>query len=118
MKNFTKDDLKNRMIVEYRNGERRMVIDDILLGDNDWCSLCQYSDDLICTSCRVGENCSDYDIMKVFSEIYSYNRMRTISIDNGDKLLWQRLEVKEVTMAEVEEKFGCKVKIVSDGRIV
>lgn len=28
------------------------------------------------------------------------------------RLLWEReLEAKEVTMAEVEEKFGCKVKI-------
>jgi hypothetical protein len=27
---------------------------------------------------------------------------------------WKREEVKEVTMAEVEEKFGCKVKIVKE----
>lgn len=27
---------------------------------------------------------------------------------------WQREEIKEVTMAEVEEKFGCKVKIVKE----
>jgi len=27
---------------------------------------------------------------------------------------WEREEVKEVTMAEVEEKFGCKVKIVKE----
>lgn len=27
------------------------------------------------------------------------------------RLLWEREPVKEVTMAEVEEKFGCKVKI-------
>lgn len=27
---------------------------------------------------------------------------------------WKREEVKEVTMADVEEKFGCKVKIVKE----
>lgn len=27
---------------------------------------------------------------------------------------WKRGEIKEVTMAEVEEKFGCKVKIVKE----
>jgi hypothetical protein len=27
---------------------------------------------------------------------------------------WKREEVKEVTMAEIEEKFGCKVKIVKE----
>lgn len=27
---------------------------------------------------------------------------------------WKREEIKEVTMAEVEEKFGCKVKIVKE----
>jgi len=32
-----------------------------------------------------------------------------ISEDTG--LVWKREDVKEVTMKEVEEKFGCKVKI-------
>ena len=114
MRTFTKKDLKNRMVVEYRNGERYMVVDDILLGDNYWCSLSQYSDDLTRKSCRVGEVCSDYDIVKVFPEIYYYSRMRTISVRNGDKILWQRHEVKEVTMTEIEEKFGCKVKIIKE----
>lgn len=114
MKEFTKSDLKNRMVVEYRNGNRRLVVGDVLLGDNYWCSLSQYGDDLKRKSRRVGEDCSNYDIMKVFPEIWGYSRMRTISVENGDKPIWQRSEVKEVTMAELEEKFGCKVKIVKE----
>ena len=27
---------------------------------------------------------------------------------------WERASIKEVTMSEVEEKFGCKVKIIND----
>jgi len=109
MKEFTKADLRNRMVVQYRNGERRMVVGDVLLGDNCWCCLAQYNDDLIRIGCR-----RDYDIMKVFPKIWGYNRMRTISVGNGAKILWERSEVKEVTMDEVEEKFGCKVKIVKE----
>ena len=30
------------------------------------------------------------------------------------KSIWKATEVKEVTMAEVEKKFGCKVKIIKE----
>lgn len=37
------------------------------------------------------------------------------SIDKDDIIWdWKREEVKKVTMSEVEEKFGCKVKIVKE----
>lgn len=38
---------------------------------------------------------------------------RTRRVNSCNKI-WKRSEVKEVTMAEVEEKFGCKVKIVKE----
>lgn len=104
MKDFTKADLKNRMVVECRNGEKYMVIDDKLLSINGYNFLYIYNKDL--TTTTSGER---FDIMKVYDQFYS------LDFNEDDlKLLWQRSEVKEVTMAEVEAKFGCKVKIVKE----
>ena len=49
------------------------------------------------------------DIMSVYaSSVYS--------ADTPTKLLWERKEYKEVTIKEIEEKFGCKVKIVEEDK--
>jgi len=106
-----KSDLKNQMIVECRNGLRYMVVDDIFVGYSSWLYLHAYDDELKCKSCRIGENCKDYDIIKVYSQAYSFAEGNFFS---EDKVIWERSEVKEVTMSEVEEKFGCKVKIIKE----
>lgn len=44
------------------------------------------------------DNFDDYTTMKVYSE---------------DNLIWEReLPIKEITLKDIEEKFGCKVKII------
>lgn len=62
----------------------------------------------------------DKKIVKVYSSDYKSRKgcMIPLFLTNLSeslrtrRLLWEReLEAKEVTMAEVEEKFGCKVKI-------
>lgn len=62
----------------------------------------------------------DKKIVKVYSSGFKsrVDCMVPLSLTNLSeslrtrRLLWEReLEAKEVTMAEVEEKFGCKVKI-------
>lgn len=104
MKNFTKSDLKNRMVVECRNGNKYIVIDGMLLSTNDYSWLLSYNENL-----TMKQGLSEFDIMKV------YNRANSLGFNKYMlTLLWQRSEVKEVTMAEVEEKFGCKVKIVKE----
>ena len=105
MKEFTKSDLKNRMVVEYRNGDRRMVVDGILMGISGYGVLSRYNDVLI------NKNNKDNDIVKVYRIVNTMNAMRFV---DEDDLIWERSEVKEVTLAEVEEKFGCKVKIVKE----
>lgn len=66
----------------------------------------------------------DYDIMAVrktsdidlkFSVPFIFNLI-FYSSKEPNRIFWdwQREEVKEITMAEVEEKFGCKVKIVKE----
>lgn len=114
---FTKSDLKNRMVVETRAGERYILVDDRFLSKTGFLWLNThadkngvfhqgYNDDLTMSS---GAN---WDIVKVYEEVNSLN------IDDDHplyslSLLWERNSIKEVTMAEVEAKFGCKVKIVN-----
>ena len=98
-----KSDLKNQMVVECRNGQKYMVVDYIILCNSGFIDLLNFDDKLK----YVGF--SKLDIMKVYDKIY-----RLDLLDNPEclALLWERSETKEVTMKEVEEKFGCKVKIV------
>ena len=100
-----KSNLKNQMIVECRNGKRRMVVDNILICDNGFIDLLNYNNDL------KHMKFSEFDIIKIYDKIY-----RLDLLDNQKRLnlLWARSEVKEVTMADVEKKFGCKIKIVKE----
>jgi hypothetical protein len=79
-----------------------------------------YNDDL---TDSVDRPFSDYDIMAIrktndccvkftvpfIFDVLFYN-------EGSNRIYWdlQREDVKEVTMVEVEEKFGCKVKIVKE----
>lgn len=104
MKDFTKADLKNRMVVECRNGGRYMLVDDRLLSNDGYNFLYSYDEDLIIRNREVKE----YDIMKVYAKI------NNLDLESANDILWERLEVKEITMSEIEEKFGCKIKIVKE----
>ena len=116
LENFTKSDLRNRMVVETRSGRRYMVIDDRLLSDTNYLWLNShydehnlfyhgYNDDLTMSSS------ANLDIIKVYKEV---NNLCVYGILD---LLWERKPIKEVTMSEVEEKFGCRVKIINDKNI-
>lgn len=114
---MTLDDLKTGMIVKTREGEYYIIMrdfiyeGDILAGlsynnviSNTWTSLSGYNQDM--THCAL----PNLDIVSVYtSPVYS--------VDIPIRLLWERKEYKEVTMQEIEEKFGCKVKIVEDKEI-
>jgi len=112
VKEFTKSNLENRMVVELRNGSRCLVVDNRLLGKSGYLFLTEeyegvgeYNEDLKFPSD------SKWDIIKV------YQKVNQRSFDNDPEcliLLWERQEIKEITMTEIEEKFGCKVKIVND----
>ena len=111
---MTLNDLKTGMIVKTREGKYNIVMrdfidcGDILAGlscDNKisetWTSLSNYNQDM--TNSRFPH----IDIMSVYAS-YTY------SADTPKRLIWERNEYKEVTMKEIEEKFGCKVKIVGN----
>ena len=108
------DDLKTGMIVKTREGKYNIVMrdfideGDILVGlshnnkiSETWTHLSNYNQDM------TNSIFPRIDIMSVYTS-YPY------SADTPKKLLWERKEYKEVTMRDIEEKFGCKVKIVEE----
>lgn len=132
---MTKKDIKEGAIVLLKDGRRCIVMPDItdelvLYGlhnlRNPFCSDCytrpfgkvsrvdNYRDDLTTLDDDV------YTIMAVRSNPITtasslFKILTSNSIDKDDIIWdWKREEVKEVTIAEVEEKFGCKVKIVKE----
>ena len=111
---MTLDDLKTGMIVKTREGKYNIVMrdfideGDILAGlscnnkiSETWTSLSNYNQDMTHSGVPY------LDIVSVYAS-YPY------SADTPTRLLWERKEYKEVTMQEIEEKFGCKVKIVEE----
>lgn len=105
-KTFTKDMLENGMVIKNREGKFRLVLNQRLVGDDTYGRLGSYTTDMRSNS----DPC--FDIMEVYDKI---DTLRDIT-KYHKCLLWTRKEseeVKEVTMTEVEEKFGCKVKIVN-----
>ena len=67
-----------------------------------------YNDDLTMSS---GAN---WDIIKVYKEVNNLCCFCNDGAYGALDLLWERKPIKEVTMSEVEEKFGCRVKIIND----
>lgn len=110
------NDLKTGMIVTTRAGNSYIVMRDFIdYGDvlaglscnniisDTWISLSAYNKDMTHPALP------NIDIMSVYaSSVYS--------ADTPTKLLWERKEYKEVTMKEVEEKFGCKIKIIEEDK--
>lgn len=105
VQDFTKADLRNRMVLERRDGVRYLVIDDILMRNRCHSMLSDYDDNLI----EIKTQNPRLDIVRVYEEILNYD-----FLDYTNHLLWERKAYKEITMTEIERKFGCKVKIVND----
>ena len=99
---FTKDDLKDGMVVEFRNGERRIVLNDRFMSNVVSMSMSYFTDDLR------HESCDDWSVDKIYSSSavvgcrYFKNECLT--------LLWER-EKKE---PKPKYKPGDKVKMRED----
>ena len=118
-------DLKTGMIVTTRDGREWCVLRDFECTyegakvknailcysntyDKSWTSLSSYSK--MKNNGFMGDS---LDIVKVEVPYHPYGFLNLEHEKDKRKLLWQEEpEIKEVTMSEVEEKFGCKVKIV------
>ena len=74
--------LKNRMVVELRNGNRYLVVDDKLFNSNGktYMLLSNYDENL-----RDVVNDTSYDITTVYHKVFAFNNVNTTS-----SILWQR----------------------------
>ena len=127
-----KSELKTGMIVTTRDGVEWLVLKDIgfaytsscgntykdgvlinILYSSSWNGLRYYDEDLMYQKKSLDDD--NYDIVKVERVDHPTDMLNIERLKNKNlrTLLWERKEIKEVTMAEVEEKFGCKVKIIN-----
>ena len=109
---FTKKDLKDGMVVEYRSGRMRLVIGNRLLGEYEYLSFESLDDDLLCPNDR------DFDVVKVYKPGKEVCNIYDLFRCNELELIWERKEPKEIPASEamkiLREKFGCEVKLVED----
>lgn len=105
-KGMNKSDLKTGMVVEYRNGDRDMVLKDagIFTDGEDGLLMSEFSDDLIHEVDR------DHTIVKVYDAPADF--LDYINLNASRTLIWQREEVKEMTVDEISKALGYTVKVV------
>ena len=123
----TKSDLKNRMVVRQRCGTYKIVMDNYLLGVLQYGNLdTDYNDDLTSKISR------DYDIMEIYGRIntlYPFlfadhpdvKKLYSVHIPKDELIfMWKRIERtrREITVEEIEQKFGCKVKRIVNGEAI
>lgn len=107
-KEFTRDDLKDGMMCEMRDGERMLWLAGAMRGYNSWCSGTQYD--------LTGEIESDHDIVKVgYPDFKRYGIIRDVLKGDFKEIIWERKEEKEISSDEafrvLKEHYGCDVKI-------
>lgn len=100
---MTKSDLKNRMVVETREGIRYLVVGEMLMRGASFLLLSDYDEDLM----HNGDK--DFDIVKVFDYVSNFN-----SIKRCNDVVWQRQEPKKLTLKELEGILGYPVEIVEE----
>lgn len=107
--NFCKDDFKTGDIVTLRNGDRLIVtkndfndIDEN--NDNDLCDIYELNNDLSFNEREVWFQSKRKDI----------NDIMKVERPTQYKIMYERNEVKEMTLAQVCEELGYKVKIIKE----
>ena len=92
-----KSDLKNKMVVEFRNTfGKYFVVDDLFISENGYMSFRDVDDSLNAVSGN-----KEWDIMKVFKVSFYANGMSGIFGDTSNdrvlELLWERKELPSLT---------------------
>lgn len=94
---FTKADLKDGMVVKYRNGDKRMVVNEALIGENGYSDRNCFREDL------THRYFKDLDIVGVYA-IQEYNNFADMLSDYNLELIWERKESKKMTVEEMRKK--------------
>lgn len=103
--NFTKSSLKDGMVVEYRNGKRRMVLGDKFIGEHHYLLINDFNDSL--------ENNYIPDSVDKVYKSYASTLFEYFDDENLE-LIWERNLAKKMTIAEIEKELGYKVEIVDN----
>jgi hypothetical protein len=111
---MTKSNLKNGMVVEYSIGldddKFAMVLNDNLVDLTGFMELKMYNEDLFC------EVNNDFDIIAVYEVENDGHNLIDILKGKTLKKLWQREEVKEMTVEDIEKVVGHKVKVIGEDK--
>ena len=99
-KEFTKSDLKDGMVVEYRRKDygKRMVVGNMLIGEEGSHRLEAYENDL-----TQGYAESQLSIIRVY-KIKNERNFKHIMDDDNLELIWERKEPKKMTVEEMRKK--------------
>lgn len=108
---FTKDMLKDGMVVELKNGKLYILLNSIFITkQSGFVDTVYYNNNLIMDGCN---NREDLDVIRVFK----FKGLNLDNLFNKDslELIWERKEENplELTMEDIEKQYGCKVKIVN-----
>lgn len=109
-KEFTRDDLKDGMMCEMRNGKRMLWLAGAMRDYNEWCSATEK--DLLTGKYGYDE----FDIVKVGYPDFNNNKTIKGALNSNFKeVIWERKEEKEISSDEafrvLKEHYGCDVKI-------
>lgn len=111
MKDFTLNDLKNGMVIEYRDRDRALVLGGKLIGRCNWTNIRGYKDNF------KHENFCNMDIIKVFiikdmRKVISFNEIANV-IENDEclELIWKET-IRQYTYEELKEILGHEFEIV------
>lgn len=96
-KEFTKADLRDGMVVKYRNGDKRMVINEAMIGVEGYSNKHNFREDL---THKIYE---ELDIVSVY-EVEEYGKFANMLSDNNLILIWERKEPKKMTVEEMKQK--------------
>lgn len=103
MKNFSKEDLKPGMVVEYKSGERRLVVEIngelSLISNGMFAELNTFNNDL--THDRTNIN---------IVAVYKTKPSSLSTMLETTDLIWKRPEEVTLTMQEIANKFGIPVE--------
>ena len=96
-KEFTKADLEDGMVVKYRDGDKRMVINEALIGEDGYEYRHCFREDL------THRYFKDLDIVGVYA-IQEYNNFADMLSDYNLELIWERTKSKKMTVEEMKQK--------------
>ena len=120
---FTKNDLKDGMVIEQRNGFKGIIIGDKVVGTDCTNSLNRYTKDL-CWLPYPNQKPRTYDVVKVYQpkdpfinlkiyeQLFDKNELEWFTV------IWERKEKKEIKLTTEERAFLNSILLVSDYKYI